>query len=204
MNQKIGFSIFLMFMLAFCRLTDAQSLQKEQSGTISVKVMCNSQLTVDKINQPLHFIAIGNVWRDTKHVKINGNCQWSLRIVTNKFENKTDDRNDDREHYNEMNNKSGGKEGGEKENNKNNKSDDDNKNNQNSCSITYSFKNISGTGRLLNPNQIYILGSSSQNLQSGIGQLEFDVVFEMILANPQKNDCGNHNTWVSFYLLPKE
>ncbi len=52
---------------------------------------------------------------------------------------------------------------------------------------------------MVNPSLSYILGNEA-SLPEGLGAMELDVVFTMG-TNPGKN---NNNTWVSFYVLPKE
>lgn len=184
MIRKLRLLTILLSLLAFGHSVNAQSRQS-QSGTITVRVLCNCQLITEKSNQPLHFMAYGKNQRDTKHLRINSNCAWNLRVVTNKRDNDRDN-NDDRD----KNKK--------KDNNKNDKWDKDNN------LITYTLKNVRGKGKLLNPNETYVLGSSLQNLPSGIGELEFDVVFELEGKDQKKSKWGEENIWVSFYVLPKE
>jgi hypothetical protein len=185
MIQKVRLLSILLFLLAFGFTVDAQSLQQTQNGTITVLVACNCQLITEKSNQPLHFMACGKNQRDSKHLRINSNCAWNLRVVTNKRDNDCNNDNDrDRD-----------------------KKKDNNKNwnwNENNSLISYSLKNIRGKGKLLNPSERYVLGSSLQNLPSGIGELEFDVVFEKEGKDQKKSKWGEENTWVSFYVLPKE
>ncbi len=105
MIKKLRLLSILLFLLVFGRTLNAQSLQQSQNGTITVRVACNCQLTADKINQPLHFTAVGNVWRDTKRVRINSNCRWNLRVVTNKtntvtsFATDTDSKSKGKKNY---------------------------------------------------------------------------------------------------------
>lgn len=185
MIRKLRLLTILLFLLAFGLTVGAQSLQQSQNGTITVRVACNCQLITEKSNQPLHFMAYGKNQRDTKHLRINSNCAWNLRVVTNKRDNDCINEND-------------GEKDNNKGNNKNGKWDEDN------SLITYTLKNIRGKGKLLNPSERYVLGSSLQNLPSGIGELEFDVVFELEGKDQKKSEWGKENTWVSFYVLPKE
>lgn len=70
--------------------------------------------------------------------------------------------------------------------------------------ITYTINNIKGTGSLSNANIKYVLGSSARNFPSGIGELEFDVIFELEGDELKLSKLREDNTWVSFYVLPKE
>ena len=173
MLKRVRFLWFIMFLLVLVRIADAQSLEQSKNGTITVHVQCNCQLITEKSNQPLHFMPYGKTQRDTKHIKIQSNCSWNLRVVSNK--NNGDDNND-----------------------KNCKEP------QNTERITYSLKNIRGKGKLLYSSEMYELGSSPQNMPSGIGEIEFDVVFELEGKESKKDRWGEENTWVSFYVLPKE
>ena len=183
MIKKVRLLSILLFLLAFGREANAQLLQQSQSGTITVIVVCNCQLTADKINQPLHFVAVGNVWRDTKRVRISSNCRWNLRVVSSK--NATVPNLEM-----SANSKPIGKD----------------KNMASAASegqIVYTLQKAGGTGSLVNPSVVYILGQEP-SLPEGLGELELDVVFEMIVADPKKSNQGNDNTWVSFYVVPKE
>jgi len=195
MILKVHCLTILLLMPALSRLVNAQSLTQSQNGTITVRIACNCQLITEKSNQPLHFMTYGKNQRDTKHLKIISNCGWSLRVVTNKRDNDKDqcgdkDKDSDRGQAINGNPKS--------RNDKNDQWE------QEYSRITYTFRNIRGKGRLLNPNEICVLGSSPQNLPTGIGELEFDVVFELERTDNKPAHWGEYNTWVSFYVLPKE
>lgn len=182
MIRKLRLLIILLLLLAFDRTATAQLLQQSQNGSITVLVACNCQLTADKINQPLHFIAVGNVWRDTKRVRISSNCRWNLRVVSSKNATVTNLEVS-------ANSKSKGK-------------DKIAASAANEGQIIYTLRKTGGTGSLVDPSVVYVLGQEP-SLPEGLGELELDVVFEMIVADPKKNP-GNNNTWVSFYVLPKE
>jgi hypothetical protein len=185
MINKLQLLTILLFLLAFGLTVGAQSLQQTQNGTITVRVLCNCQLTATgNQNQPLHFTAIGNgAWRDTKHVRISSNCRWNLRVVSSKTATVTSlDVN--------ANLKSKGR-------------DRISASAASEGQITYTLQKTGGTGNLVNPSAIYIL-NQEPSLPEGLGELELDVVFEMIVADPKKGNPGNDNTWVSFYVLPKE
>lgn len=193
MILKVHCLTILLLMLAFVRLANAQSLTNSQNGTITVRVACNCQIITDKSNQPLHFMSYGKNQRDTKHLKIISNCTWNLRVVTNKRDNEKDecmDKDRERSQEYDRNTKVG--------NDKNDKWEQDNR------LITYTFRNIRGKGSLFNPSEKYVLGSSPQNLPSGIGAIEFDVIFELERTDSKLAQWGEYNTWVSFYVLPKE
>lgn len=183
MIKKLQLLTILLFLMAFGRTVSAQLLQQSQSGTITVIVACNCQLTADKINQPLHFIAVGNVWRDTKRVHISSNCRWNLRVVSSKNTTVTNMEVS-------ANSKPKGK-------------DKNTASAANEGQITYTLQKTGGTGSLVNPSVVYILGQEP-SLPEGFGELELDVVFEMIVADPKKSNLGKENIWVSFYVLPKE
>lgn len=195
MIRKLRLLTILLLLLVFGRTATAQMLQQSQNGSITVIVACNCQLITEKSNQPLHFMSYGKNQRDTKHLRINSNCSWNLRVVTNKRDNDCDNRDDDDRDGRKDNDKNGKS---DKNNNKNDKWEMDN------SLITYTFKNIRGKGKLLNPNGKYVLGSAPQNLPSGIGELEFDVVFELEGKDQKKSKWGEENVWVSFYVLPTE
>ena len=193
MILKVHCLTILLLMMAFLRLVNAQSLTQSQNGTISVRVACNCQLITDKSNQPLHFMAYGKNHRDIKHLKIISNCAWNLRVVTNKNDNESIEWKDENKDH-------------EKENDRDRKLNNDKKEyaKPRNCRITYSFKNLRGNGKLLNPNEKYVLDSSPKNLPSGIDELEFDVIFELQSDELKHFKPGEDNTWVSFYVLPKE
>jgi hypothetical protein len=81
--------------------------------------------------------------------------------------------------------------------------DDDHGPKLDAAHITYTFKNIRGTGKLNNANEKYSLNSSSHNLPGGVGEIEFDVVFELDSNCLIKAKWGYYNTWVDFYILPQ-
>ena len=194
MQLKVCLSTIMLLGLATGQVLHAQSFTPTVSGTITVRVACNCQLIVERLNQPLHFMAFGKTKRDTKHLKINSNCAWNLRVVSNKRDNEC----------NEAFDKAKDRDKNKKDNDKNEQRDNDDRRYQDDSSITYTLANFRGKGKLTSPGEKYIIGSSSQNLPSGIGELEFDVVFEIEGIDLKKSKCEEENIWVSFYVLPKE
>jgi len=192
MAKRIHFLVLVACLVGVATLGWAQSGRQSQNGTITIRVACHCQLvSAEKQNQPLHFTAMGNLWRNTKHLRIASNCAWNLRVVTNKRNNDWDDDRD-RDDCKDKN-----------KNKDKNESDCNDKGNT-SYRITYTIRNVKGKGKLLNPNEKYVLGAISSNLPSGIGELEFDVVFELEGKDLKKMKCGQDNTWVGFNVLPKE
>jgi hypothetical protein len=193
MILKVHSLIILLLMLALGRAINAQSLTQSQNGTITVRVACNCELVTDKSNQPLRFMISGKCQRDAKHLKIMSNCTWNLRVVTNKSGYESIEWKDENKDQ-------------QKENKLNKKLNNDKKKclKPDNFQITYSFKNFRGNGKLLNPYVKYVLGSSPQNLPTGMGELEFDVIFELEGDDLKHFNQEDDNTWVSFYVLPKE